>query len=453
MAIKTCIHGACVVTVDAHDTVYSPGAVVITGDRITELGPVDEVLARCESADEMIDARGKVLLPGFVSAHNHVGYALFRGRAEDVGHAPTHRLYLPMAGIVSGEERRSIGHLAIAELLRGGVTTICEMEEDADLFPPFIEQVGIRAAVGVMMNDVNLDALAAGATVFDEKVRAAQLEQAVSLAEHWHGRAHGRISAVMALTGLSTSSIALLRAARETASRMKLRMSMHLGFGEKTLVRDVHGREQFDLAAEMGLLAPDMTAVHCYEVDDEEISQLAQSGAHLAHCPLMNQFRGEIAPIQQLRRRGMNVGLGIDNYFSDYFELLRACIASARIRDHDPQVLSASGVLRLATIDSARALGLAEEVGSLEKGKKADLQLVNMRGFGLTPANDPVATLVYHAHASDVDTVMVDGRVLVRDGVVLGIDDDALFTAAEQASHGAWSRFEQRYGACVAPAP
>jgi 5-methylthioadenosine/S-adenosylhomocysteine deaminase len=111
-------------------------------------------------------------LPGFVSAHNHVGYALFRGRAEDFGHVPTHRLYLPMADIVSSDERRALGSLAIAELLRGGVTTICEMEEDADLFPPFIEQIGMRAAVGVMMNDVNLAALAAGSTVFDESVRS-----------------------------------------------------------------------------------------------------------------------------------------------------------------------------------------------------------------------------------------------------------------------------------------
>ncbi len=451
--MNTCIHGACVVTVDANDRVHSPGAVVITDERITDVGPSEQVLARNGTIDEWIDARGKVLLPGFVSAHNHVGYALFRGRAEDVGHAPTHRLYLPMAAIVTGEERRAIGSLAIAELLRGGVTTICEMEEDADLFPPFIEQIGIRAAIGVMMNDVDLDALAAGETVFDAAVRAAQLEQAIALAERWHGQAAGRISAVLALTGLSTSSLELLRATRETASRMQLRLSMHLGFGEKQLVRDVHAREQFDLAAELGLLADDMTAVHCYEVDDDEIAQLAQSGAHLAHCPLMNQVRGEIAPIQELRKRGMTVGLGVDNYFSDYFELLRACIASARIREHDPEVLSALAVLRLATIDSARALGLDESIGSLEVGKKADLQLINMRSFGLTPTNDAVATLVYHAHTRDVDCVMVDGRMLVRDGSILGIAEDDLLTAAGQASQHAWQRFAQKYGDYVAPGP
>jgi cytosine/adenosine deaminase-related metal-dependent hydrolase len=451
--MRTCIADATVITVDAQATVHAPGSVVVEGERIVDVGPAAEVAARCPAVDEVIDARGMLALPGFVSAHNHVGYALFRGRAEDVGHAPTHRLYLPMARILRREERRDIGNLAIAELLRGGVTTVLEMEEDADLFPPFLEAVGMRAGVGVMLNDVDLGRLAHGQTVFDAGVRAAQLAQASALAERWHGAAGGRLQAVMALTGLSTASRELLGAVRECADRLGLRLSMHLGFGEKALVREVHGCEQLELAAESGLLGPDMTAVHCYELDAAEVDTLAATGTHLAHCPLMNQFRGEIAPIQDLRARGMNVGLGIDNYFSDFFELLRACIASARIRAHDPEVLSAAEVLELATMGSARALGLDADVGSLERGKKADLQLVDMRRYGLTPVNDPVATLVYHGHAKDVDTVLVDGRVRVRRGQVVGVDEGALIEAAAVAADAAWARFAVRHGGYVAPAP
>jgi len=451
--MRTCITDTTVITVDGARRVHAPGAVVIDGERIADVGPAAEVMARCGAADEVIDGRGKVVLPGFVSAHNHVGYALFRGRAEDVGFAPTHRLYLPMARIVRREERRDIGQLAIAELLRGGVTTVLEMEEDADLFPPFLEAVGMRAGVGVMVNDVDLDALAAGRTVFDERVRAAQLEQAIGLAERWHGAAGGRLQAVMALTGLSTSSPQLLRGVRDAADAHGLRLSMHLGFGERALVREVHGREQLDLAAEAGLLGADMTAVHCYELDDAEVATLAASGTHLAHCPLMNQFRGEIAPVRALRAAGMNVGLGIDNYFSDFFELLRACIACARIRDHDPELLSAAEALELATMGSARALGLDEAIGSIEPGKRADLQIVDMRRFGLTPVNDPVSTLVYHGHAKDVDTVFVDGRMRVRGGRVLAADEEALIDAAAAAADAAWGRFAERHGGYTAPAP
>ena len=143
----------------------------------------------------------------------------------------------------------------------------------------------------------------------------------------------------------------------------------------------------------------------------------------------MNAFRGAIAPVQDLRACGVNVGLGIDNYFSDYFDVMRSCIAVARIRAHDPEVMPANEVLELATLNAARALGLDTITGSLEVGKRADLQIVDMRRYGLTPTNDALRTLVYHAHAKDVETVMVDGRMVVLEGRVVGEDEQALLDA------------------------
>ena len=446
------ITNATVVTVDETHRVIENGAVYVEKDRIAAVGDAHVLGEQYSNAETVVDGNGKVVMPGFVSAHNHVGYAVFRGRAEDIGHAPTHRLYLPMSGVIAQEERQVIGALAVTELLRGGVTTILEMEEDAELFAPFIESSGIRALIGVMVNDVNLEALARGETVFDAAVRDQQLDQANGLAERWHGRANGRIQAVMAATGLSTSSPGLLQGLRQGADEKGLRLSAHLGFGERDLVQRIHGMAQFDFAGAHGMLGPDMVAVHCYEVDDDEVSILAQSGTHLAHCPHMNQFRGEVAPIQEMRAKGMQVGLGIDNYFSDYFEVLRSCLASARIRAHDPEILSAPEVLALGTIDAARVLGLDQEIGSIEPGKKADLQLVNMQRLGLTPVNDPVTTLVYHGHAKDVDMVLVDGEVVVSDGMVRTADQDDLVVRAGDAADAAWKRFAERYGGySVAP--
>ena len=446
------ITNATVVTVDETYRVIENGAVYVEKDRIAAVGDAHVLGEQYSNAETVVDGNGKVVMPGFVSAHNHVGYAVFRGRAEDIGHAPTHRLYLPMSGVIAQEERQVIGALAVTELLRGGVTTILEMEEDAELFAPFIESSGIRALIGVMVNDVNLEALARGETVFDAAVRDQQLDQANGLAERWHGRANGRIQAVMAATGLSTSSPGLLQGLRQGADEKGLRLSAHLGFGERDLVQRIHGMAQFDFAGAHGMLGPDVVAVHCYEVDDDEVSILAQSGTHLAHCPHMNQFRGEVAPIQAMRAKGMQVGLGIDNYFSDYFEVLRSCLASARIRAHDPEILSAPEVLALGTIDAARVLGLDQEIGSIEPGKKGDLQLVNMQRLGLTPVNDPVTTLVYHGHAKDVDMVLVDGEVVVSDGMVRTADQDDLVVRAGEAADAAWKRFAECYGSySVAP--
>ena len=447
------INHATVITVDPDRRVLTDCSIVIANDKITALGPSHELENLYRDATTVIDAAGKVVLPGFVSAHNHVGYAVFRGRAEDVGYAPTHRLYLPMSGVITNSEREVIGALAVTELLRGGVTTILEMEEDAELFAPFIESSGIRAFIGVMVNDVNLDALASGQTVFDDAVRTQQLSQAIGLAERWHGRSNSRIQAVMAANGLSMSSPALLKGLRAAADDLGLRVSIHLGFGERELVESVHHRAQLDYATDCGMLGADVIAVHCYDVDEVEIDMLAKSGTSLAHCPHMNQFRGEVAPIQAMQSKGMQIGLGIDNYFSDYFEVLRSCIASARIWAHDPEVLSAQDALALGTIDAAAVMGLDHEIGSIEIGKKADLQIIDMRRLGLTPTNDPVATLVYHGHGKDVETVIVDGQVVVSNGRVQTADEDALITQASQAATAAWDRFSQRYGSFVAPAP
>ena len=165
------IRDATVITMDAAATIHAPGAVLVEGTRITAAGPSDEVASRAPPGCEVVEGNGRLVLPGFVSAHNHLGYTVFRGRAEDLGHSPTHRLYLPMSMVMRRDEREAFGSLAIAELLRGGVTTVLEMEEDADVLAPFIERSGIRAGIGLMTHDVDLERLMNGDTVFDPGVR------------------------------------------------------------------------------------------------------------------------------------------------------------------------------------------------------------------------------------------------------------------------------------------
>lgn len=221
------IHGATIITVDPARRVLEPGAVYIEGNRIVDVGPSEDVKRRHPTADRVIDGHRKVIIPGFVSTHTHVGYTVFRGRAEDAGLGCVTGQYFPMATVIRREERLAVGALTYAELLRSGVTTVLEMEEDADVYAPFVEQLGIRSAMGIMIHDVDVEDLPRNEYRFHPGLHEAQLRQAVEFAERWHGRAQGRITALMTPNMAISSSPTQFRAVRDAADRLGLRLSIH----------------------------------------------------------------------------------------------------------------------------------------------------------------------------------------------------------------------------------
>ena len=446
------IRDATVITVDPRQRIIDPGAVYVEGSRIVDVGPSSEVVGRHPTAARVLDGRRKAVIPGFVSTHTHVGYTLFRGRAEDAGLRCVTGQYFPMTTVVTRGERLAVGALTYAELLRSGVTTVLEMEEDADVYAPFVERLGIRSLMGVMTLDVEVDGLRHDRYRYDPDLREAQLKQAVEFAEAWHGRADGRIGVIMAPNMTVSSSPELLRGSRAAADRLGLRLSIHLGFSsdEVATTRRLHGASPFEYARTHGLLAPDVTVAHCYVVDDADVALLADARAAVAHCPLMNAVRGHVAPVADFLRRGVRVSLGIDNMFADYFDVVRTCVLTARIRARDATTMPAPQALELATMGGARALGLDREIGSIETGKRADLVVLDYRAFGLTPTLDPVQNLVYHGHAKDVETVLVDGRVVVDGRRLVHVDGGALVDAAQEAATATWDRFVTRYGGIMA---
>ena len=452
--MSTLIRDAVVVTVDAEGTIHDPGAVVVDGRDIVDVGPADEVAARHPDAD-VVDGRRKLLVPGLVSTHTHVGYTLFRGRAEDAGLGCVSGMYLPMSVVVTPEERLAVGALTYGELLRSGVTTVLEMEPGVEVYAPFVEKLGIRSAMGVMVNDADMERFCAGEIVFDPHKNAEQMHEAVEFARRWNGAADGRITTLITPDMTICSSPTQLDDCRSAADRLGLRMSTHCGFGEfeVDVTQRLHGLTPFEYLKRHGLLDEDVVVAHCYHMGEHDFDLLAHGGAAVAHCPLMNSVRGAIAPALAMRERGITVSLGIDNMFDDFMEVLRACVSMARIRAEDPTAMLCHEALALATMGGAKALGMADRIGSIEIGKRADLALIDMRRFGLAPALDPVQNLVWHGHARDVHTVWVDGRVVVAGGALVHADEAELVDAAETAGQAAWSRFVEKHGGIMAPAP
>jgi 5-methylthioadenosine/S-adenosylhomocysteine deaminase len=450
--MATLIRDAIVIPMDPERRVLARGAVLIEGHHIADVGPTDEIVARHPRCDRVIDGHGKIVIPGFVSCHNHVGYTLFRSRAEELGSRALPGLYLPMATVVSREERLAVGSLTYAELLRGGVTTVLNMEEDGDVYAPFVERLGLRSQMGVMIRDVLVDGVRHDEYKYDSELGRAQIKQAADFAEQWHGKADGRISVIMSPNMTFSSSPEQLRATREVADRLHLRMSIHLGSGasESDITRRLHGKDCFAYAHDHGLLAHDVVAAHCCVMDKDEFDLLVRSGAAVAHCPLMNAVRGRIAPVTEMLRRGVRVGLGLDNMFGDYFDVLRTCVLVARIHAGSATEMLVPQALELATIGGARALGMEREIGSLEIGKYADVVMVDAHAYGLVPTLDPIQILAYHAHACNVEMVLVGGNILVDQHKLLTADEATLLNDAEQATTRAWQRFATKYGGLIA---
>ena len=446
------IKDATLITVDSERRVFERGAVLIEDQHIAALGGSEQIIERHPNPDRVIDGAGKVVAPGFISTHNHVGYTIFRGRAEDAGLSCVMGQYFPMSTVMSREERRVIGSLTYTELLRSGVTSFLEMEEDVDVYADFVDQLGVRSAMGVMIHDVDVAGMTAGEYHYDDALRATHLEQASQFAETWNGKANGRIQTMMTPNMTISSSPALLAKVRETADRLGIRLSIHLGWGEAEvqIINRLHGKSPFEYAEEHGLLSSDVIAAHCYVVGDDDKHRLAHAGSHVAHCPLMNAVRGHIAPVVEYQRLGIPVSLAVDNMFSDYFEVVRACVMMARIKTGEAEIMLAPEALELATIAGARALGQENETGSLEVGKRADLMVVDYSRFGLRPTLDPVQNLVYHARRDDVEMVLVDGEILVEDGEVRTVDAKPLVESAHTAATAAWHRFVTKYGSTLA---
>ena len=447
------IKNATVLTVDADRRVIKNGAVYVEEGRIADIGPSSEVEARrAANAKGMIDGHGKVVCPGFVNIHSHAGYIIFRGRSEDAGMNFATTLYFPMSTVMTREDREAMAALNYVELLRSGCTSVVQQEEDVEVVAPFVQTLGVRSAMGEMVGDADPDRMLKGEFVFDPKMRAEQMERAVGFAKRWHGQADGRITAMIAPGSTITSSPEQLDESRAAADKLGLRLTMHLGWSpfEQRTIQKLYGMGTFEFARKHGIVGKDVVTTHCYVIEEPDIEILAKSGTHLAHCPLMNSFRGLIAPVNDMKKRGINVALGVDNMFGDYFDVIRSAVTCARIKTQDSQALLSTDALEMATINGAKAMGLEKEIGSLEVGKRADIIMLDYRALGLVPMLDPVQNLAYHAHARDVEMVMVDGQVLVDGGEMTTVDRMEVIDKATKASDAAWARFEKKYGGPMA---
>ncbi|MFC5834428.1 amidohydrolase family protein [Nonomuraea insulae] len=432
MSMKV-ITGATVVTMDAERRVLA-GEVAIEGNRIVAVGD------RLDLPGERIDAGGKLLLPGFVNLHVHAALAVTRGLGDDLGGAPVYRRDIPQGVLLSPSDTEVMSRLGGLQALRFGSTTVVENYIHAGTNVRALAELGLRAVVSERVHDADLFSVRDGEYSFDAGLGKRLLEANAELIEEWHGHDGGRITCQVGPHGPDTASAGLLEQAAELADSYGVGMFIHLAQtrGEVAEVRRRTGKGSVRHLADLGLLRPGLIAGHCAFLDEGEAELLAASGAGICQLPTVNAKSGWIAPAQRLRGLGATVGLGTDHMVHDMIEAVRMALVVNRVADGGPGGIKAMDALAMATIEGARALGRADELGSIEAGKLADLVFVDLSGAHLAPVLDPVANLVYAGQSADISDVMVGGGFVVRDRQVLTADEREIVAQAQERAEHLW---------------
>jgi 5-methylthioadenosine/S-adenosylhomocysteine deaminase len=412
-----------VLTLDANGTIHTPGAVTIEGTEIRAVGPPP-----ARRTGEVIDLRGCVLLPGLVNTHTHTPMWVFRGLTEDVprGEWLTGRL-LPLEKRLGPDALRRGALAGCLELLQNGVTTIADRYGHMDAVATAVEASGLRAVVGH--------------SLFDRSA-AGDLTRSEALIERFGtDPARSRVWAGLAPHATDSCGAELLRRVREMADRTGARVFIHLAQSEEE-VATVIGRGAKGCASyldALGLLAPDVVVAHATYLTYAEADLVGARRTAVAHCPSSNaKLEGRVAPIARMRRAGAVIALATDaaccNNGMDLFDEMKVAGLLNKVAADDPAAWPTLDVLRAATSEAARALGIDHLVGTLEPGKRADVVAVRTRGAHRQPWHDPVANLVYATRGSDVAAVFVDGRSVVRDGCPVELDAERILADAAQAA-------------------
>jgi 5-methylthioadenosine/S-adenosylhomocysteine deaminase len=331
-----------------------------------------------------------------------------------------------MEAVHSAESIAASARLGIAELIKGGTTCALTMEtvnHTAEVFN-VIEETGFRATVGKCMMDKGdevPDAL--------QEQTASSIDESIALLETWHGKADGRIRYCFAPRFAISCTRELLEKVGALARARGVMVHTHASENrtECEIVQDETGLRNIAYLDSVGLTGRHVALAHCVHLGVDEIETLKSTGTNVVHCPSSNLKLGSgIAPIAKLLEEGISVSLGADgaacNNRLDMFTEMRTAALLQKVL-HGPEVLPANRVLRMATIDGAKALGLDSEIGTLETGKKADLSAVRLNRLHSTPSSNIVSSLVYSAEADDVDTVIIDGELVMNDGKLSTINE------------------------------
>ncbi len=427
MKIDTIIHATWIVPVEPQNTIHHHYSIAVHEGRIHDLLPKQEILKKYHS-DVEINLDNHVLIPGFINTHTHSPMSLMRGLADDLplmdwlnNHIwPTEQKHVSAEFVFDGSL------LACAEMIRSGTTCFNDMYFFPEETARAVEQSSMRAKLGLIL----IDFPSAWAKDADE-----YLSKGIELHDQLHN--NSLISTAFAPHAPYTVSDEPLKRIATYAEELDIPIHIHLHETANEVEQAISqtGKRPIKRLNELGLLSPRLLAVHMTQLTDAEIKLVAETGAHVLHCPESNlKLASGFSPIFKLQQAGINVTLGTDGAASnndlDIIAEMRTAALLAKAVANNASAMPAEDVLRMATINAAKALGLDTEIGSIEIGKSADITAVDLSGIENQPVYNPVSQLIYSAGRENVSNVWVAGNHLLKDRELTTLDEKAILDKA-----------------------
>jgi 5-methylthioadenosine/S-adenosylhomocysteine deaminase len=423
------VSGGTVITMDAEFRVIEDGGVVIEGDSIVAVGARAD-LAQRFGKGKIIDARGTLVLPGMINGHAHAAMSLFRGIAEDHSLDDWLKRYIFPAEARNVDEEFVLWgtRLGVLEMLRGGITTYADMYYFEDVVARVTKEAGMRGVLGETILDFPAP---------DNKTVAAALVYAQKYIDNW--KSDPLITPAIAPHSIYTLSTDNLKAAAALARRNGVPILIHLAEApfETELSHKKHGASPVAYLESIGVLGPDVIGAHCVWVDAADIATLIRHGVGAIHNPSSNmKLASGVMPVVDMLTAGEPVGLATDSAASnnnqDLFQEMNIAAKLQKVFRMDPRALPARQVVEMATIGVARALHMDKQIGSLEAGKQADLVLIGTGATHSTPLYNVYSQLVYALNAHDVRTVIIAGKVIMEDRVMMTMNKPEILAKAHE---------------------
>jgi 5-methylthioadenosine/S-adenosylhomocysteine deaminase len=423
--MKTLIHNVEIITMDKEDRRYKNGVILVEGDTISYVGESSsfesDVIRKIsgESDLKVIDGKGMQALPGFVNAHTHIAMTAFRGYADNLPlwEWLTEKIW-PMEARLEPGDTYWLSLLGAGEMIKAGITTICDMYMFMTDIAKAVSDCGMRAV------------LSRGLTEPQGKEEMKQKLKEVEELAAWHGKADGRISTMVSPHAVYTCSPEFIKTCIGLAEKYDVGIHIHMSETAKEVSDCIkqYGKTPVAHLQSLGVFELPTLAAHCVHVTKEDMDIMAKHGVHAVHCPSSNmKLASGFAPVDEMLSKGINVSLGTDgassnNNLSIWKEMSLASLI-AKGYTGNARALPAKTAVESATLRGAKALGLEKSIGSLEAGKKADIQLINTEGLHYYPKEDPLVHMVYSGYSSDVNTVFINGRLVMDDRRLLTIDE------------------------------